>query len=245
MYSKAQSWSADDEKGFTFNMETAEIFWFKYPVDLIQICDKCLLDVNQAITNSNRFTEIHQIDAKLRKGALRELRNHESGLAEVIYKLSHERSNRRGREFALRALEYQRAGLAREEAERKRNAAEDERKRQAMLKQQERDKLVNAALSVDQKWVALDQEAEAKRLEMRQAYTEVKQRFSYEFPVIKAPNDRLHERTWQLAPISSSGKALLPEGAAQVSCLCSAACFSNLHQGHQNLRLVYDTLLLI
>lgn len=47
LYAKAEQWSADDEKGFTFNSDTAEIFWYKQPVDLIQICDKCLLDVNQ------------------------------------------------------------------------------------------------------------------------------------------------------------------------------------------------------
>jgi hypothetical protein len=216
LYAKDTTWTADDEKGFTFSVETAEIAWYKYPVDLIQICDKCLQDVNQAITNNRRFEEIHHIDASVRKGVVRQLREHEKGMAEVIHRISHERNNRRGREWALRALQHQRAGLTKEENARKAAAEGEERARQAQRKKQEHDALVNAAVSVDQKWIVSDQQAEAKRLETRQAYTEVKQRFEYSYPQRKAPNDRLHERTWHLAPISSSGKALLPEGASQV-----------------------------
>lgn len=241
LYDKATTWTADDEKGFTFNTETADIFWFKQPVDLIQICDKCLLDVNQAITNNGRFDPIHHIDAPVRKGLVKELRSHESGMAEVIYRISHERNNRRGREFALRALEHQRFGLKREQAERDRLAGEAERQRLAQLKQEEHDRLVSAAVSVDQKWISFDQEAEAKRLEMRQVYTETKQRFEYELPGAKAPKDRLHPRTWQLAPISASGRPLLPEGAAQVSGSAVVCCVSSL--GKQQLHYLFECIL--
>lgn len=217
LYAKAQEWSADDEKGFTFNVDTAEIFWYKQPVDLIQICDKCLLDVNQAITNNGRFEEIFHIDAIQRKSLIRDMRNHEASLAEVIYKISHERNYRRGREWVLRVLEHQRFGLKREEDERKRLAAEEEKKRQALLKAQQHQALVNEAVSVDQKWLTFDREAEFKRLDTRQLYTETKQRFEYELPHDRAPKDRVHGRAWELAPISASGRPLLPEGAAQVN----------------------------
>ena len=37
-----ETWKADDEKGFTFDINTANIYYQKYLIDLIQICDKCL-----------------------------------------------------------------------------------------------------------------------------------------------------------------------------------------------------------
>lgn len=36
--------------------------WLKHPVDLIRICDKCLLDVNQAISNHNRSEPIYHFE---------------------------------------------------------------------------------------------------------------------------------------------------------------------------------------
>lgn len=224
LYVKTQEWAADDEKGFTFNSDTAEIFWYKQPVDLIQICDKCLLDVNQAITNNGRFEEIYHIDPIRRKTLLRNLRDHEASLAEVVWKISHERNYRRGREWALRVLEHQRFGLKKEEEERKRLAAEAERQRLLLLKQQEHQALVDRAVSVDQKWLDSDREAEYKRMDMRQLYTETKQRFEYALPHDRASKERVHPRAWELAPISASGKPLLPEGAAQVSVFITVGC---------------------
>lgn len=222
LYAKETIWSADDEKGFNFNMETAEICWYKYPVDLVQICDKCLLDVNQSITNNRRFEEFQHLDPPIRKGVVRQLRDHEKGMAEVIHRISHERNYRRGREWALRALKHQRAGLTREEKDRDIAARAEAAARLLQQKQQEHDALVALAVAVDEKWIVSDQAAEGKRLEQRQAYAEMKQRFEYSYPERKAPKERIHARTWELAPISDEGKALLPEGAAKVGCLIGA-----------------------
>lgn len=54
IYDKAEIWSADDEKFFTFEASDGEILWKKHQVDLVVICDKCLMDVHQAITNFGR-----------------------------------------------------------------------------------------------------------------------------------------------------------------------------------------------
>lgn len=142
----------------------------------------------------------------------------------MVWKISHERNYRRGREWALRVLEHQRFGLKKEEEERKRLAAEAERQRLLLLKQQEHQALVDRAVSVDQKWLDSDREAEYKRMDMRQLYTETKQRFEYALPHDRASKERVHPRAWELAPISASGKPLLPEGAAQVSVFITVGC---------------------
>lgn len=51
-YDKSENWRADDAKDFTFHPEEGEVRWFHETVDLIQICDKCLMDVHRALSNS-------------------------------------------------------------------------------------------------------------------------------------------------------------------------------------------------
>jgi hypothetical protein len=54
LYDKAEIWAADDERHYTFDSSLGEIYWEKYPVNLVEICDKCLMEVHKAITNYKR-----------------------------------------------------------------------------------------------------------------------------------------------------------------------------------------------
>jgi hypothetical protein len=52
---KADIWSAGDEKLFSFDTTLCQIYWNKrFPVNLVEICDKCLMDANEAISNKGR-----------------------------------------------------------------------------------------------------------------------------------------------------------------------------------------------
>jgi hypothetical protein len=51
---KSEKWSADDEKLLSFSLDGDQIYFLRQPVDIVQICDKCLMDVNQSITNMGR-----------------------------------------------------------------------------------------------------------------------------------------------------------------------------------------------
>jgi hypothetical protein len=215
LYEKFDQWAADDEKGFTFNTDTAAIFWYKQPVDLVQICAKCLQDVHQAVTNNGRFKEIFHIEPAKRKELLDEQRAHEASMATVIWKIAHERHHRRAREFALHALELQRFGLKREEDERQKQASLLAHQQRLEAKKQQHAALVQQAVAVDQKWLSFDADFEARRLDLRQLYVETKQREGYD-QNNKPSKQRLHERTWELAPITDSGKPVLPKGASQV-----------------------------
>lgn len=174
-------WTADDEKGFTFN-EQLEILWYKQPVDLLRICDKCLLDVHQAVSNRGRFEPIYHVDSERRKVLLRSLRNHEKEQAEVIWKISKERAYRRAREFALTALEAQRYGLKREADERERVEGERLRRQQLADRAREHKQLVDRSLSSDRKWLRSDDAAGFKQLDTRQLYAAVQGRLDYALP---------------------------------------------------------------
>jgi len=174
-------WSADDEKGFTFN-EQLEILWYKQPVDLLRICDKCLLDVYQAVSNRGRFEPIYHVDSEQRKVLLRALRNREKEQAEVIWKISKERAYRRAREFALVALEAQRYGVKRESDERERMEEDKVRQQQLADRAREHKQLVDRSLSTDRKWLRSDDTAGFKQLDTRQLYSAVQGRLGYTFP---------------------------------------------------------------
>lgn len=56
-YDKAEIWAADDERHYTFEtsgLTPGQIFWQKMPVNLVEICDPCLLEVHKAISNKGR-----------------------------------------------------------------------------------------------------------------------------------------------------------------------------------------------
>ena len=207
---------------------------------------------------------------------MKNLREEEKGLAEIIYQISYQRNYRRGREFVLRVLEYQRKGLKNEENIRKNNELNLLNEKNKQEKLNEYNNLIKNSLKIDEKWKKIDHNMEMKRLENRQAYVELKQRDEYtlhniynnrnttttdsnnDYTISNYNNtinttnnittlttttttgtattttgttattsntstanvpskERVHSRSWKLAPISTAtGKAVLPEGAAQV-----------------------------
>lgn len=163
-----------------------------------------------------RFDPIHNVDASHRKAVIHELRKKEQSLAEILWVVAKERKYRRTREFALRALTHQRAGLKREfqAAE----AAETERKRQEALELKEREKreLVNKALQKQEKWTKAEQVAMEKKLENRFLFSQVQLHtgFNNKRP---APIARQTTTTWRLKNFDDDGVAITEEGANIVS----------------------------
>jgi hypothetical protein len=196
------------------------------------VCDKCLLEVNQALSNNGRFQELFHLDAPTRKELTKAARDHEHTLADIIWKISHERAHRRNREFALRALEAQRFGVKRESQEAAAAEAERERQMRIAAALSGKNRIVAGALTTDKKWLQVDQRSENQRLQKRQAYTELQQRLDYALPdqifgnprsgnpthhpANCAPKERKHNRTWELAAINATGQTMSAAGASQI-----------------------------
>ena len=54
MYHKPQVWSAADENQFHVDVDTGKIWFKKYDVDLMRICDRCLADTFDAMSMDGR-----------------------------------------------------------------------------------------------------------------------------------------------------------------------------------------------
>ena len=81
-----------------------------------------------------RFEPVHHLPPEERLAALRELRDFEGRvIAETVRKIEHERHRRRAREFCLRALKLQRAGLKSEAQAREARAQEADRQRRLQV----------------------------------------------------------------------------------------------------------------
>lgn len=163
-----------------------------------------------------RFDPIYNVDAGHRKETILELRKKEQTLSEILWVVSKERKYRRTREFALRALAHQRAGLKREfQAAEK---AETERKRQEViaLKEKQRKELIHKALQKQDKWNQAEQVAMEKKLENRFLFSEVQLHtgFGANRP---APIARQYSLTWRLKNFDEDGIAITEEGANIVS----------------------------
>jgi hypothetical protein len=164
IYSKAQTWSAQDEKMFRFDVEKGKIYFRKELVDLVRICEKCLQDVHECAANdTNRYDPLHSIDAKERKEVYASLRAQERLHAELIGKISFERINRRCRDWSLRALETQRHGHRLEQDERDRIEAERIQKEAEEKLRFENEEIVRKALSIDTKLLAEDRRKDMAR----------------------------------------------------------------------------------
>ncbi len=162
-----------------------------------------------------RFDPLHSVEASARKETIAQLRLREKGLAEIIWRIAKERKNRRAREFALRALKLQRAGLQKEKLEADKRAAEERRQVALAAERRAREELVAAALLSEDKWRAEDQVAQRKRLDRRLNYSEVQihMGFGQSRP---APKTRQHSLTWRLNLFDEDGLAISEEGANMV-----------------------------
>ena len=58
LYDKAKIWTADDDQGFSFDIDHGIVFWKHQRVDMMRICDKCLSDVHRAAVSDTRYAYI-------------------------------------------------------------------------------------------------------------------------------------------------------------------------------------------
>eukprot|EP01034_Spumella_vulgaris_P029800 gene29800-36906_t len=209
---KSEKWSADDEKLLGFSLNGDQIYFINSPVDIVQICDKCLLDVNQSVTNMGRFDPYHHIDASVRKPVMHAARQNEKDLAEIIWRIAGERRLRRCREFAMRALKTQREGLKREAQERERLAAEERRQQELLAKQRAHASLMQSALQSEEKWTRNEASLADKLLDRRMNYSETQLHMGYG-KARPAPKKRQHNMTWRLDNFDEDGIAVTEDGA--------------------------------
>ena len=88
LYEKAEIWQADNDlKFYTFNYERNIILWRKEIVDLIKICDKCLMEVHLASSEVNRHEPFHHELEMVKKYHIEEMREEESKRSILIGKL--------------------------------------------------------------------------------------------------------------------------------------------------------------
>jgi hypothetical protein len=214
-----QMWSADDEKQFSFDTTVGQVYWNeRYPVNLIEICDKCLLDVHQSITNKGRFDPIHHIDASIRKDVIEYHRRIEEELAIIVMQVAKERKYRRLREFSIKVVELQRSGLRKEEDSRqsiKRKLLQNSENERI---KQEREQLNDKAMSNDYKWLMNDRDSTSESLEKRKTYTMLKYHLGFDESKNPPPQVR-RKKTWRLEDFDSSGLPLTEAAANKVSCV--------------------------
>ena len=90
LYHSPEVWQADDVQGYTFDIEKGLVFYFKQLVDMVRICDKCLVDVNRAASCDTRWEEFNHVPVDDRKTVLAELRERERSRSDLVTKLSHQ-----------------------------------------------------------------------------------------------------------------------------------------------------------
>ena len=144
------------------------------------------------------------------------IRSKEQQLSSLLFTISKEMCLRRVREWALGALETQRAGLKKERD--RTDQLERQRQQDSALqgKQQEKYKMINAAMDKDIKWVLDDRHSELKRLQKRAEYASVQLHVGYSLNSLPSKT-RLHPKTWRLNDFDDAGLPISTTGASQVS----------------------------
>jgi hypothetical protein len=214
LYDKAEKWAAADENLFTLDPEKGQVMWCKQRVDMTRICDQCLADCFAACTSDGRFDDLWVVPANKRKALLAELRGREQQLAVLIGKLAIERTTRRTREWATRALQAQRLGQRKErEAREAKELAEDEA-RQLAIKHKKKDEMMARATSLDPKWreEAASRDAKDLSLHVHTANLNYQLDYTRENP---APITREHPHSWENAHYLPDGTPMSPVAAVE------------------------------
>lgn len=215
---KPDIWQQQDEKEFTFDPKKRKIYWRKQLVDINRICTECISDVYGALSNSNRFDPIHQMDTTARKEFLTQQKKKEEETAEFITFLSIERERRRAREWACRALDSQTHGLRLERDEIKRKEDEIALQKKVEVENLEKKKLYDSAKSVDKKWSEISDAFDNKYMKDKMDLVDISYHlgFSEDRPV---PTDeqgkpiREAPYSWKLKKTDASGVPISPEQA--------------------------------
>jgi hypothetical protein len=216
-------WSADDEQMFSFDVATKQIIWDKhYPVQLVEICDKCLMDVHRSLTNRDRNAPVWQLVGEEQKQSLHDLRIREQELTMLIMATAQERQNRRMKEIALEAIRLTRRGLKDEAEQRERHRVEQARLQQWEASQAAKKAMVDKALESDQQWLENDTNMARNELEIRLDYAAMNKQFAFSAKHQRAPTARKHSKSFTLKETNEQGLPLTAQAAHQVM-LCVAA----------------------
>lgn len=215
LYDNHQRWTACDEKGYTFDIYEGKIFYNRATVDIVHICDVCLLDVKEAITNHGRFEEINHISASERRTAFGNQRKLEQKLAHLIGTVAYEQTTRRLKELCLRALAAQRHGLTIEKNNRYRKEMDEKRRQEIATEKAAKAAIVAKATSVDKKWLTEDRASDIKRYDKRKTFALMNTDMGFQQENRPAEKIRQHPLSWRLADFDEFGVPMTADGAAQ------------------------------
>lgn len=214
IYDKAEVWTADDEKSFTFDSESGDVYWQNSLVDLMRICEKCLVDCHGAVTSDGRFDQLYNIQAENRKDAVQRVRNKEQKLSIVVGNISMERVRRRVKEWAMRSLSKQRLGRKKEEEAKDRAAIQQENERIKIKKERDHNTMITKAGVVDPKWREENRTREHKDLRSREHMANLNYLMDYSRSN-PATIAREHTHSWGNTNYLVDGTPISKEGALE------------------------------
>ena len=214
IYEKAEVWTADDENDFTFDSTRGVIYWQNNVVDLVKICNQCLLDCHGAATNSGRFDEFHHIEGADKKQAIKDLKDREVHLGELVGNIARERVKRRVKEWAQRSLSNQRMGQRLEKEAREKEQRDAENERMRAKKEQDFQNMLQEAGSVDTKWRTENRVRESKDLKIREHIASLDYMVAYDRDN-PAPITREDPLSWQHAHYLPDGTPVSTQGAVE------------------------------
>jgi len=211
-YHQPEVWQANDESGFTFDMDSGIVLWRGMIVDTLRICDKCINDVHKATVSDTRFDAYHHLDGSIRKGVLKALKEREMDRACMVGRLAVEMSRRRVRGWSLIALERQRHGITQERIKEEDDARRALRASQEAEAARLKKEMMDHAASVDDKWVAED--LHATSLVGNRMITNAELQYMHLYdknnPV---STEREHPLSWRLKDVTAEGVPLSFERA--------------------------------
>ena len=203
-YHQPEVWRAPDESEYTFDLDNRICYWRMNVVDTIRICSPCIVEVHAALASDTRFDDMYSFDASGRKEVLKGLRDREQGRAAMIYDLDVERIRRRGRDYALAALEKQRHGLTQERLAREAVELKVLRDAEKADKKRRTEEMYSDAQSVDGKWV--QQEAVNSKMVLDRRVTKAELNYVHMYgPGNNVSTEREHPHSWELKQVSEEG----------------------------------------
>lgn len=206
---------APDCRLYSFDPILGKVYWQRYEVDLVNICDECLRQAHEAVALLRPVEPFHHIDADKRKQVIRDTFNHEEELAQIVGRLAHLRGLRRLKELLLRSLKHWQHGKSEEAKAEQQRAQEAAQRKHKEEKIAARSALLDRALMVDQRWKTLDRQSDLKALRKRMDYALIQKKLTYtEFN--PASKQRKHSKSWQLSDVDENGLPLTEAAARRV-----------------------------
>lgn len=214
-YEKPDLWAPADGRNYSFDASLGRIYWHKYPVELVHICDKCIGEVHESVSRIHCHAEVYHIEPVKRSQMIKQLHKDSDALAVIIEKISHTRALRRLKEFTTRALGAWQHGKSDEV-----RAQADKAKLAAQLKEKEdkrtaRMRLIEGSLAVDQRWKTIDRQSDMKALSKRMNYALVQKHMGFDDRK-PAPKLRKHAKSWRLKDFDDDGLPISEDAARKM-----------------------------